>query len=58
MPVKVEKRSGKYRVVEASSGRIAKNASGTAADGGGTTNRERAARQARAINANKRTVRG
>ena len=51
MPVKVEKRDDKYRVVE-TDGSIAKNKGGTAADGGGHDTREEAQRQANAINAN------
>ena len=51
MPVKVRKRRGKYRVVEAGSGRIAKSSKGNAADGGGHATKEKASRQARAINA-------
>ena len=49
MPVTVAKRGNKFRVVE--NGRIAKNASGTAIDGGGHNSRQAAARQARAVNA-------
>ena len=49
MPVKVVKRGNKYRVVE-SNGRIVKNKSGTAVDGGGHRTRIAATRQARAIN--------
>lgn len=52
MPVKVVKRGAKYRVVEASSGAIAKNKGGTAADGGGHASEAKAKAQARAINAN------
>lgn len=51
MPAKAVKRGDKYRVVEASSGKITKNRSGTAVDGGGHRSREQAQRQARAINA-------
>jgi hypothetical protein len=53
MPVAVRKIRGKYRVVEkAAHGkyRIAKNASGSAADGGGHSSKDRAQRQQRAIN--------
>lgn len=53
MPVTVRKSDDKYRVVEADSGRIAKNRSGTAVDGGGYESRRKAAAQARAINANR-----
>lgn len=52
MPVTVMVRNGKSRVVEAATGRIAKNNSGTALDGGGHTDKEKAKRQASAINAN------
>ena len=52
MPVKPEKRGGKYRVVEAGSGRVAKNSSGTAVDGGGHKTRDKALKQCRAINRN------
>lgn len=52
MPVTVAKRGGKWRVVEkvGAETKIAKNAAGTAADGGGHESREKAERQARAIN--------
>lgn len=52
MPVKATKRGNKYRVVEAKSGKIAKNKSGTAVDGGGHSSETKAKSQARAINAN------
>lgn len=52
MPVKVVKRGEKFRVVEAASGKIAKNSAGTAVDGGGSSSKARASAQARAINAN------
>jgi hypothetical protein len=51
MPVKVSKRNGKFRLVE-SNGRIAKNKSGTALDGGGHPSEAAAKRQQRAVNAN------
>lgn len=51
MPVTVKKVGPRYRVVEARSGAIAKNAAGTAIDGGGAASKAAAARQARAINA-------
>ncbi len=51
MPVKTVKRGSKFRVVEASTGRIAKNRAGTPVDGGGHGSKNKAARQARAINA-------
>ena len=51
MPVCISKRGEKWRVIECDSGRIAKNASGTAVDGGGHDTESSARRQARAINA-------
>lgn len=54
MPVRVRKDGRRYRVVEASTGRIARNASGSSADGGGHATRASAERQARAINAKER----
>lgn len=54
MPVKVEKRDGKYRVVEVSSGRIARGARGGSADGGGHAAKSKAEAQAAAINRRKR----
>jgi len=50
MPVKVSKRRGKFRIVEADTGRIVKTSKGRARDGGGHKDRERAQRQATAIN--------
>lgn len=52
MPVKVEKRGKKYRVVETDGGHIATNRRGTPVDGGGHATKEKAQAQARAINAN------
>lgn len=52
MPMKVVKRNGKFRVVEPS-GKIAKNAKGTAVDGGGFASRASAVKQVQAININK-----
>lgn len=52
MPVKVVKRGEKFRVVEASTGRIAKRG-GTAIDGGGHSSRSSASSQARAVNRDK-----
>lgn len=51
MPVKVKKVGKKYRVVDADTGGITRNKGGTAADGGGHDNKDRAEAQARAINA-------
>ena len=50
MPVKVAKRSGKFRVVKSSTGTIEKNRAGTAVDGGGHRSKVRAVAQVRAIN--------
>ena len=50
MPVVVRKRGDKFRVVESGSGKIANNAAGTPADGGGHSTEGQAERQARAIN--------
>ena len=50
MPVTTKRQGKKFRVVEASTGNIAKNAAGTPADGGGHTSEAQAKRQARAIN--------
>ena len=52
MPVSVSKRSGKFRIVDPS-GKITKNKAGTAVDGGGHIDRQRAQKQAAAINRNK-----
>lgn len=53
MPVKVTQKAGKYRVIEAATGRIAKSNNGKPVDGGGHMTKARAESQARAINANK-----
>lgn len=58
MPVKTVKRGGKFRVVEASSGRIAKTSSGKPRDGGGHSSKKKAAGQARAMNAAHRRKNG
>lgn len=50
MPVKTVKRGGKYRVVEAATGKIAKNAAGTALDGGGKASKTAVEKQASAVN--------
>ena len=50
MPVKTEKRKNKYRVVEVATGEVAKNASGTAIDGGGYSSKDRAVAQVQAVN--------
>lgn len=54
MPVTTAKKGAKYRVVEADTGSIALNSSGTALDGGGHANQAQAAAQARAVNASLR----
>lgn len=50
MPVKPAFRRGKYRVVEADTGRIAKNKAGTAIDGGGHASQAGAIAQVGAVN--------
>lgn len=45
-----KKVGGKYRVVESRTGKIAKNAAGTAADGGGHRSHAAAVSQVQAIN--------
>ena len=50
MPVTVQQQAGLYRVVEASTGRLARNAGGTPVDGGGHASKNKAGRQARAVN--------
>ena len=54
MPVTVVRKDGKYRVVEAATGKVAKNAAGTAIDGGGHAMRANAVKQVRAINRSKK----
>lgn len=49
MPVHVEKRGSKYRVVEPS-GRIARTPSGKPRDGGGHPSKAKATRQVQAMN--------
>lgn len=51
MPVVARKRGAWWRVVEAETGRIAKNRNGTPVDGGGFSSKSAAEAQARAINA-------
>ena len=51
MPVCVEKRSGKWRIVNCGDRSIEKNRAGTPIDGGGHESKAQAARQARAVNA-------
>lgn len=50
MPVRVEKRGPKYRVVESIEHKIAKNRKGTAIDGGGHLTKETAVKQVQAVN--------
>ena len=51
MPLTVQKRGDKYRVIEMETGRIAKNAAGTSVDGGGGHKSKAAAmKQVRAVN--------
>ena len=54
MPVRVEKRGPKYRVVESIGHKIAKNKSGSAVDGGGHSTKDAAIKQSQAININLR----
>lgn len=50
MPVTVHKRGSKYRVVEKSTGHIAKSKKGKPMDGGGHMSKSKAMRQMRAMN--------
>lgn len=50
MPVKIKPMGGKWRVVEANSGKIAKNKAGTALDGGGHSSKDAALKQVGAVN--------
>ncbi len=52
MPATVAQKGSKYRVVEASSGELVRNAEGTPVDGGGHSTKTAAEKQAAAINAN------
>ena len=52
MPVHVEKRGKRYRVVEPG-GKIAKTSKGNPRDGGGHASKAKANAQARAINSNR-----
>jgi hypothetical protein len=51
MPVAAKLVNGRYRVVEAATGKLAHNASGTPVDGKGHKTHAAASAQARAINA-------
>jgi len=50
MPVCVEKRNGKWRIVDCDTRQITKNQGGTAADGGGHSSLISARKQQTAIN--------
>ena len=50
MPNTVQKISGKFRVIDKTTGEVTKNASGTPVDGGGYTTKSHALAQATAIN--------
>ena len=50
MPLCVGKIDDKYRVIECKTGDIAKNAGGTALDGGGFKTHDQAQKQASAVN--------
>ena len=50
MPVKVKKVGKKYRIVESATGKIAKNKSGGALDGGGHASHTKATSQVYAVN--------
>lgn len=52
MPVKCKKIRGKWRIVNASSGRIETNRNGNPVDGNGHDTARDCGKQARAINAN------
>ena len=51
MPVKIAKKGNKFRLVESSTGRIAKNQGGTAIDGGGRASKAALEPQRKAVNA-------
>ena len=58
MPLTTKKRGDKYRVIEQDSGHIAKNAAGTALDGGGKKSKAAATKQAQAVNISQARKRG
>lgn len=58
MPVKTERRDGKWRVVEASTGRIARRKGGKPMDSGGFASRAGATAQASAVNLSMRRREG
>jgi len=49
VPNKVVQIKGKYRLIEKDTGRLVKNAEGTAVDGGGHESKEKAVKQLQAI---------
>lgn len=53
MPLTVQKRAGRFRLVEARTGALAKNAKGNAIDGGGHVTEKEAKVQVTAINLSK-----
>lgn len=50
MPATVQKRKSKWRVIEKNTGKLVRNKTGTVVDSGGHATRDKALRQARAIN--------
>ncbi len=58
MPVTTAKREDKFRVVESDTGRIAKNRGGKALDGGGHGSKDKAQKQASAVNISQARQRG
>lgn len=58
MPLTVKKRGDKFRVVETDTGRIAKNAAGSALDGGGKKSKTAVLKQAQAVNISQARKRG
>ena len=58
MPLTVKKIKDKFRVVEIKTGKIAKNAAGTAIDGGGHSSEASAKKQMAAVNISQARERG
>ena len=58
MPLGLAKVGKKFRLVDTSTGRIEKNAAGTAADGGGHSSKAAALKQIQAINISKARAKG
>ena len=58
MPLTVKKIKDKHRVVEIKTGKIAKNAAGTAIDGGGFDSEAQAKKQMAAVNISQARQRG